>query len=148
MDPSGDQYASRATLEDKLNLGNNAESSPLNPEFSGDGSFSSVFSNTTNESNKALDDGAMPGSCGVYPHQSSPNTIATIMPRTLHLLSIATELRVEIYSYVFSALFTKNAPRNLSPVILLDWSGVNVIPKSTLYAEKAVELQDSNIAPD
>ena len=47
-----------AALEDKLSLSNNAESSPLNPEFSGDGSFSSIFSNATNESNKVLDNGA------------------------------------------------------------------------------------------
>ena len=33
-------------------------------------------------------------------------------------------------------------------MILLDWSGVDLTPKSTPYAEKAVELQDSNMAPD
>jgi hypothetical protein len=32
-------------------------------------------------------------------------------------------------------------------VILLDRSGVDLAPKSTPYAEKAVELQDSNMAP-
>ena len=32
------------------------------------------------------------------------------------------------------------------PVILLDWPGVVLTPKSTLYAEEAVELQDSNMA--
>jgi hypothetical protein len=37
---------------------------------------------------------------------------------------------------------------NLSPVILLDWTGVDLTPKSTPYAAEAVELQDSNIAPD
>ena len=35
-----------------------------------------------------------------------------------------------------------------SAVILLDWSGVDLTPKPTPYAEKAVELQDSNMAPD
>jgi hypothetical protein len=34
------------------------------------------------------------------------------------------------------------------PVILLDWSGVDLTPKSTPYAEEAVELQDSNKNPD
>jgi hypothetical protein len=33
-------------------------------------------------------------------------------------------------------------------VILLDWTGVDLIPKSTPYAEEAVELQDSNMTPD
>jgi hypothetical protein len=33
-------------------------------------------------------------------------------------------------------------------VILLDWSGVDLTPKSTPYAKKLVELQDSNAAPD
>jgi hypothetical protein len=33
-------------------------------------------------------------------------------------------------------------------VILLDWSGVDLTPKSTPYAEEVVELQDSNINPD
>jgi len=33
-------------------------------------------------------------------------------------------------------------------VILLDWSGVDLTPKSTPYAEEAVELQDSKMAPD
>jgi len=33
-------------------------------------------------------------------------------------------------------------------VILLDWSGVDLTPKSTLYAKKLVELQDSNTAPN
>jgi hypothetical protein len=36
----------------------------------------------------------------------------------------------------------------LVSVILLDWGGVDLTPKSTPYAEKAVELQDSNMAPD
>ena len=35
----------------------------------------------------------------------------------------------------------------LLAVILLDWSGVDLTPKSTLYAE-VVELQDSNMTPD
>ena len=34
------------------------------------------------------------------------------------------------------------------PVILLDWTGVDLTPKSTPYPEEAVELQDSNMAPD
>ena len=34
------------------------------------------------------------------------------------------------------------------PVILLDWTGVDLTPKSTPYAEEVVELQDSNINPD
>ena len=34
------------------------------------------------------------------------------------------------------------------PVILLDWTGVDLTPKSTPYAEEVVELQDSNMAPD
>jgi hypothetical protein len=33
-------------------------------------------------------------------------------------------------------------------VILLDWTGVDLTPKSTPYAEEAVELQDSNMTPD
>ena len=33
-------------------------------------------------------------------------------------------------------------------VILLDWSGVDLTPKSTPYAEKAVELQGSNMGLD
>jgi len=33
-------------------------------------------------------------------------------------------------------------------VILLDWSGVDLGVKSTPYAKKLVELQDSNAAPD
>ena len=33
-------------------------------------------------------------------------------------------------------------------VILLDWSGVDLTPKSTPYAEEAVELQDSNMTLD
>jgi len=33
-------------------------------------------------------------------------------------------------------------------VILLDWSGVELTPKSTPYAKEAVELQDSKMAPD
>ena len=33
-------------------------------------------------------------------------------------------------------------------VILLDWTGVNLTPKSTPYAKEAVELQDSNMALD
>lgn len=33
-------------------------------------------------------------------------------------------------------------------VILLDWSGVDLTPKSNLYAEKAVELQGSNMDLD
>jgi len=33
-------------------------------------------------------------------------------------------------------------------VILLDWTGVDLTPKSTPYAKEAVELQDSNMAPD
>ena len=33
-------------------------------------------------------------------------------------------------------------------VILLDWSGVDLTPKSTPYAKKLVELQDSNAALD
>ena len=33
-------------------------------------------------------------------------------------------------------------------VILLDWSGVDLTPQSTPYAEEAVELQDSNMTPD
>ena len=33
-------------------------------------------------------------------------------------------------------------------VILLDWSGVDLTPQSTPYAEEAVELQDSNMALD
>ena len=36
----------------------------------------------------------------------------------------------------------------LASVILLDWSGVDLTPKSAPYVEKAVELQDSNMAPD
>ena len=35
-----------------------------------------------------------------------------------------------------------------APVILLDWSGVDLTPKSTPYAEEAVGLQDSNMTPD
>jgi hypothetical protein len=31
---------------------------------------------------------------------------------------------------------------------LLDWSRVDLAPKSTPYAKKLVELQDSNIVPD
>ena len=34
------------------------------------------------------------------------------------------------------------------PVILLDWSGVDLAPISTLYVKKLVELQDSNVALD
>ena len=34
------------------------------------------------------------------------------------------------------------------PVILLDWTRVDLTPKSTPYAEEAVELQDSNMAPN
>ena len=33
-------------------------------------------------------------------------------------------------------------------MILLDWTGVDLTPKSTPYAEEVVELQDSNMAPD
>ena len=33
-------------------------------------------------------------------------------------------------------------------MIPLDWSGVDLTPKFTPYAEEAVELQDSNMAPD
>ena len=33
-------------------------------------------------------------------------------------------------------------------MILLDWGGVDLTPKSTPYAKKLVELQDSNAAPD
>ena len=33
-------------------------------------------------------------------------------------------------------------------MILLDWTGVDLTPKSTPYAEEVVELQDSNINPD
>jgi hypothetical protein len=33
-------------------------------------------------------------------------------------------------------------------VILLDWTGVDLTPQSTPYAEEAVELQDSNMTPD
>ena len=33
-------------------------------------------------------------------------------------------------------------------VILLDWSGVDLTPKSTPYAKKLMELQDSNAALD
>jgi len=36
----------------------------------------------------------------------------------------------------------------LSLVILLDWIGVDLTPKSTPYAKEVVELQDSNMAPD
>ena len=36
----------------------------------------------------------------------------------------------------------------MSSVILLDWSGVDLTPQSTPYAEEAVELQDSNMTPD
>jgi hypothetical protein len=36
----------------------------------------------------------------------------------------------------------------LKSVNLLDWSGVDLTPKSTPYAEEAVELQDSNMTPD
>ena len=32
-------------------------------------------------------------------------------------------------------------------MILLDWSGVDLTPKSTPYAKKPAELQDSNAAP-
>jgi len=35
-----------------------------------------------------------------------------------------------------------------SAVILLDWTGVDLTPKSTPYTEEVVELQDSNINPD
>ena len=33
-------------------------------------------------------------------------------------------------------------------MILLDWTGVDLTPKSTPYAKEAVELQDSNMALD
>ena len=36
----------------------------------------------------------------------------------------------------------------LRAVIMLDWSGVDLTPKSTPYAEKLVEPKDSNAAPD
>ena len=39
-------------------------------------------------------------------------------------------------------------PTTFQPVILLDWTGVDLTPKSTPYAEEAVELQDSNMTPD
>ena len=38
--------------------------------------------------------------------------------------------------------------RGSRAVILLDWSGVDLTPKSTLYAKKLVGFQDSNTAPD
>jgi hypothetical protein len=37
-------------------------------------------------------------------------------------------------------------PSELRPVIYLDWSGVSLGAESTPYVEKAVELQDSNMA--
>jgi hypothetical protein len=37
---------------------------------------------------------------------------------------------------------------NTAAVILLDWIGVYLTPKSTPYAEEVVELQDSNTALD
>ena len=39
-------------------------------------------------------------------------------------------------------------PNAVIAVILLDWSGVDLTPKSTPYAKKLVELQDSNAAPN
>ena len=44
--------------------------------------------------------------------------------------------------------FNRHKNQKLHAVILLDWSGVDLTPKSTPYAEEAVELQDSNMAPD
>ena len=47
-------------------------------------------------------------------------------------------------------LLAPNPSKNFKfyAVILLDWSGVDLTPKSTPYAEEAVELQDSNMTPD
>ncbi|XTI94811.1 hypothetical protein V2W45_978028 [Cenococcum geophilum] len=45
-------------------------------------------------------------------------------------------------------LLARFCTRPIRPVILLDWSGVDLTPKSTPYAKKLVELQDSNAAPD
>ena len=47
-----------------------------------------------------------------------------------------------------SAVTRTDFDRGPSAVILLDWSGVDLNPKSTPYAKKLMELQDSNAAPD
>jgi hypothetical protein len=46
---------------------------------------------------------------------------------------------------IFSIIDFNNISR---PVILLDWIGVDLTPKSTPYAKKLVELYDSNAALD
>ena len=53
------------------------------------------------------------------------------------------EMRSRTYHWYASAAW-----EFFPAVILLDWSGVDLTPKSTPYAKKLVELQDSNAAPD
>jgi len=62
---------------------------------------------------------------------------------------MGTERRAETdAARVLRAARAASCARQSWPQPVMDWSGVDLTPKSTPYAKKLMELQDSNAAPD
>ena len=74
--------------------------------------------------------------------------MALIAASVLECSLARTEASIQTFVTFFEVEASCLVGQQTITVILLDWTGVDLTPKSTPYAEDAVELQDSNMAPD
>ena len=89
-------------------------------------------------------------SCNGFLHYCSDNSNMICSNDLLGLVwfSISELPANKILAFVNICSVNIKYQQQFRPVILLDWSEVDLAPKSTPYVKKLVELQDSNAAPD